>query len=62
MWVESSEFCNKIVFNLGLEASDIAARTWMIKVTQYDSTQGSSFVPPIGLDTFFIFYINIHFL
>jgi len=48
MWVESSEFCNKIVFNLGLEASDIAARTWMIKVTQYDSTQESSFVPPIG--------------
>ena len=48
MYVESSDQCNKIVFNLGLKSSSISARTWMIRVSQFDSTQDSSFVPPIG--------------
>jgi len=48
MYVDSSETCNKVVFNLGLDSANIAKRTWMIRVTQYDSTQESSFVPPTG--------------
>ena len=48
MYVESSDQCNKIVFNLGLSSTTVSARTWMIRVSQFDSTQESSFVPPIG--------------
>ena len=48
MYVESSDQCNKIVFNLGLSSTTVSTRTWMIRVSQFDSTQESSFVPPIG--------------
>ena len=53
MYVESSDQCNKIVFNLGLKSSSISTRTWMIRVSQFDSTQDSSFVPPIGSEIIF---------
>ena len=55
MYVESSETCNKVVFNLGLGLTSVSDRSWMIRVTQFDSTQESSFVPPVGIICFFIF-------
>ena len=39
MYVESSEQCNKIIFNIGLQLADTSSRAWMIRVTQFDSTQ-----------------------
>jgi len=48
MWVEASESCNRIVFSLGLGRQTTSPRSWMIRVTQFDSTQESSFVPPVG--------------
>ena len=44
MYVESSDQCNKIIFNLGLQSAATSTRTWMIRVTQFDSTQVCSSV------------------
>ena len=39
MYVEASEQCNKIIFNIGLQSAATSSRAWMIRVTQFDSTQ-----------------------
>ena len=39
MYVESSDQCNKIIFNIGLQSAATSTRAWMIRVTQFDSTQ-----------------------